>query len=160
VDERHTGRVPTAEQDPDTPIVLVTGARPRASEDPRVVGRVGRPVELDALYPILQRALERTPRHAPRVATRLSARAMRDDRRWVGSLTSLSVGGCYFRSTQPVARGDQMCVQFGLPRNGIVTTRAVCIHVGADGVGLAFTDASPEARREIGGFVAERLATV
>jgi hypothetical protein len=160
VDERHYDRIPGIEQDPDTPVVLVTGARPRRIEDPRVAGSVRRPLDLESLYPVLQRALERTPRAAPRVSTRLSARAMREDRRWVGSLTSLSTGGCFFRSRRPTPLGARLCVQFALPRGGIVTARAVCIHVGDEGIGLAFTDTSPEARRDIGGFVNNRLATV
>jgi len=159
VDERHADRIPGIDQDPRTPIVLVTGSRPRSFEDPRIVGRTRRPIELDALYPLLQRAVERTPRAAPRVPISLSARAMREDRRWVGNVTSLSAGGCYFRSRQPTPVGTRMSVQFAIPRNGIVTTRAVCVHVGDDGIGLAFTDASPEARQGIGAFVADRLAT-
>jgi hypothetical protein len=160
VDERHYDRIPGIEQDPRTPVVLVTGARPRRIDDPRVAGSVRRPLDLESLYPVLQHVLERTPRAAPRVTTRLSARAMREDRRWVGSLTSLSTGGCFFRSSRETPLGARLCVQFALPRGGIVTARAVCIHVGDDGIGLAFTDTSPDARRDIGGFVSTRLATV
>ncbi|HEM47079.1 MAG TPA: hypothetical protein ENO23_08545, partial [Alphaproteobacteria bacterium] len=40
VDERHFDRIPDVEQDPRTPVVLVTGARPRRIDDPRVAGSV------------------------------------------------------------------------------------------------------------------------
>jgi len=160
VDERHADRIPGADQDPDTPIVLVSGRRRPRIDDPRIAGVVTRPVDLDTLYPILQRALEATPRRVPRVPIQLSARAMRADRRWAGSLTSLSVGGCYLRSSRRVPLGTPLCVQFALPHNGVLTTRAVCVHADDEGTGLAFTDASDVARREIGGYVAERLAAL
>lgn len=160
VDERHYDRIPDLASDPNTPIVLVTGSRALSIEDERIAGRIGRPVQLDSLYPILQRTLERTPRAAPRVPTRLSARGLREDHRWVGSVTSLSTQGCYFESAERPPVGSRMNIEFALPRNGIVAARAICVRVHADGTGLAFTDASPDARREIGSFVSQRLATL
>lgn len=160
VDERQYDRIPDAQADPDTPIVLVTGSRAPTIEDGRIAGHTGRPIEVDRLYPILQRALERNPRSAPRVETHIAARGMREDRRWVGNLTSLSIGGCYLRTPEQPAVGTEMSVQFAVPRNGIVTARAVCVHARGDGVGLAFTESSAEARREIARFVSQRLATI
>jgi len=160
VDERQYEKIPDLASDPNTPIVLVTGSRALSIEDERIAGRIGRPVELESLYPILQRTLERTPRSAPRVPTRLSARGLREDHRWVGSVTSLSINGCYFESREKPPVGSGMNIEFGLPRNGMVTARAVCVRVHSDGLGLAFTDASEEARREIGSFVSQRLATL
>lgn len=160
VDERQYERIPSPQNDPDTPIVLLTGLRPLAIEDDRIAGRVPRPVELSSLYPILQRRLERTPRSAPRVPTQLSARGMRDDHRWVGHVVSLSVGGCFMKSQEILPIGARLSVQFALPHNGIVSTRAECVHATDDGVGLAFTDSPDATIQEIAGFVSTRLATL
>ena len=85
---------------------------------------------------------------------------MREDHRWIGSLTSLSVGGCYLRTNERPPLGSELSVQFGLPHNGVVTARAVCVHTRDDGIGLAFTESSDEARVEIQSFVSQRLAAL
>lgn len=158
VDERRFEHTPGEASEADTPIVLVGGARGRRIDDARIVGCTARPIEVDALYPILQRMLERTPRATPRVATRLTARGMREDRRWEGRVTSLSAGGCYFLSDERPPIGAALSLQVALPRQGVVTARAVCTRVCKDGAGLAFTASSEEARREIDAFVSARLA--
>lgn len=158
VDERHVDRIPSVDDDPDTPVVLVTGSRGHRIDDDRIVARIRRPIDVQSLYPVLQRVLERTPRATPRVDTQLAARGMRGDHRWVGNVTSLSVGGCYFRSRERPPVGATISVQLALPRGGIVTARAVCARVRDDGAGLAFTESSEEARREIDAFVSQRLA--
>jgi len=158
VDERQYERMPDFDADPDTPMVLLTGVRAREIEDARIVGRIGRPAQLRELYPILQRTLEHTPRSAPRVRTQLAARCIRADHRWVGSVVSLSEGGCLFRSSEPVARGARMNLQFALPGAEVVTARAICVHWREGEAGLAFSDTSEHLQSAIGGFVAHRLA--
>ncbi len=160
VDERQYDRIPDPSRDPNTPIVLVTGSRALCIQDERIAGRISRPIQLDCLYPILQRTLEPTPRGAPRAPTRLSARGLRGDHRWVGSVTSLSINGCYLESPEKAPVGSHLSVEFALPRNGIVVARAICVSVHADGIGLEFSDISEDTRREIGSFVSLRLATL
>ncbi|MBW2230074.1 MAG: PilZ domain-containing protein [Deltaproteobacteria bacterium] len=159
VDERQYSKIPSEAEDPETPVILMTGLRPLAIKDGRIVGRVGRPVELQDLYPLIQRAMEMTPRAVPRVATQLAARCIRRDQRSVGHVVSLSAGGCLFRSRQSITEGTRMNLQFALPSEGIVSTRAECIHQGRAGVGLRFSGAPTEVRQHIANFVARRLAT-
>jgi hypothetical protein len=158
VDERQYDRMPSIEEDPDTPMILLTGARPQLIDDARIVGRIGRPAELSELFPIIQRTLEQTPRRAPRVRTQLSARCIRADHRWVGSVVSLSQGGCLFRSSERVARGARMNLQFALPGADLITARAICVHGGSSEAGLAFSETTQQTQSVISGFVAHRLA--
>jgi hypothetical protein len=159
VDERHHELIPSERLDPITPLILVTGPRPLAIQDSRITGRVSAPLQLDQLYPLVQRAMETTPRSLPRAATKLAARCTRRDQRSVGQVVSLSEGGCLFRSAEPIQPGTQMNLQFALPRWGLVATRAECVHSGRAGAGLRFTAAAPEARHHIADFVAQRLAS-
>lgn len=158
VDERHYDRVPSHADDPETPLVLVTSGREPAVEDARIAGHTARPIELDDLYSILQRALEQTPRATPRVPTHIAARGIREDRRWIGTITSLSMGGCFLRTRERPPVGAHLSVQFAIPNGNIVVARAICVHSGGDGIGLAFTRSSEDALRDIGHYVSERLA--
>ena len=159
VDERQYVKIPSPEADPTTPVILLTGPRPLDIDDTRIVGRVPRPAELTDLYPIIQRTLQSTPRHSPRVETSLSARCVKSDRRWMGSVVSLSENGCLFRSSERFESGTQMNLQFALPGSNIISTRAVCVHQHGGESGLAFSDTSEDDQRNIGGFVTHRLAT-
>lgn len=158
-DERHLAKLPDRVADPDTPIVLLTGARDRDVCDPRVAGTVRKPAELNDVYALLQRCLEQTPRRLPRVDTVLSARCIRADHRWVGNVVTLSEGGCLFRSSEALEPGECMNLQFALPRNGIISTRGRVVHVLEGAAGIAFSEPSLNVRRHIGDFVVQRLAT-
>jgi hypothetical protein len=159
VDERQYEKIPSVLDDPHTPVILMTGLRPQRVEDERIVGRIGRPADLQDIYPLIQRCMEATPRKVPRVATQLAARCIRRDQRSVGNVVSLSEGGCLLRSRQVFDEGSQMNLQFALPSAGVVSTRAECIHRGRSGIGLRFTEASSDVRRHIAQFVTRRLAT-
>lgn len=160
VDESQLAKIPSCEVDPGTPVIVLTGVRPAENSDPRSLGRVRRPAELADLYPLIQRALEKTPRQTPRVATLLSGRCIRADRRAVGSVVSLSDGGCLFKTSHPIEAGEAMNLQFALPRIDILSTRTVCAYRAEGAVGLVFAGASEEIRRRIRGFVTQRLATL
>jgi hypothetical protein len=108
VDERHLPKIPAVDDDPNTPIIVLTGTRPKEIQDERVAGHVSRPAQFSDIYRILQQSLEATPRGSPRVETLLAARCSRADHRWVGNIVSLSEGGCLFRSAEPVKAGDSM----------------------------------------------------
>jgi len=158
VDERQYDAVPDADNDPRTPIILFTGSRPRTIRDSRIIGQVERPAELEHLYPIIQRSLERTPRRNPRAQTLIPARCTRADHRWTGSVVSLSQGGCRFLSDAVVEPGDQMNLEFDLPQSGTVCTRALVIHRSKGTAGVVFVDPSRQVRDCVGDFVAHRLA--
>lgn len=159
-DERLTSRLPAPEDDPDTPIVLLTGPRPAACHDRRVVGRVPRPAELRHLYPLLQQALERHPRRAPRAPTRLSARLGREDRRWNGSVLTLSERGCLFQAGAPLPTGHGVNLDLALPAVGSVSLRARSLyHPGSrERAALAFEPSDDDARARIARYVTQRLA--
>jgi hypothetical protein len=160
VDERHLLKVPAADDDPNTPIIVLTGTRPKEIHDDRVAGHVSRPAQLSDIYRILQQSLEATPRGSPRVETLLSARCSRADHRWVGNVVSLSEGGCLFRSAERVEVGESMNLEFSLPKDGVVCTRAVAVYELCGEVGMVFANPNPTTRQSIRDFVVRRLATL
>ncbi len=157
VDERQFDTVPNTGESAARPIILLTGARPIGIDDDRIVGRLERPASLGHVYALIQRCVESSPRSAPRVTTALSARVIREDQRSVGSVLSLSEGGCLFRGSSRLERGQQMNLQFALPGSGLLTTRAVCVHFAGEEAGLAFREADGELRRSIGHYVQGQL---
>jgi len=162
-DERLFARLPDTEAEPRMPVVLLCGSRPLPIDDRRILGRCERPGQLSELYGVLQRVFEPHPRQVPRTATRLTARASQADRRWVGSIRSLSEAGCYLESSCELGRGERINLQFALPRRHgaeLVTTRAECVTPRERGAGLVFREAAEEIRRGIRDFVALRLATL
>jgi len=158
VDERHLDKLPDEKYLPRTPVIVLTGSRPRTHADPRVVGCVERPAGVDALYPLLQQALEPTPRRAARVATLLPARCTRADRRWVGAVVSLSREGCLFRTLEAMPPGLELNLIFPLPLGRTVSTRARVLRQHGEQVGMAFTHPPAQTTRAIGEYVEGRLA--
>jgi hypothetical protein len=159
-DEMHFDKLPSLEDDATTPIILLTGTRPRTLIDPRIVGRVERPGRLADIFPLLQEAFETLPRKTARVSTQLSARCIRNDHRWIGNIVSLSEGGCLFKTDAPGLQGETMNLQLSLPQTGIVASRAVCCHRGEGEMGLTFSDLEFETRSAIDAFVTRRLASL
>jgi hypothetical protein len=160
VDERHIDRIPVEDYLPRTPVLLLTGEAREAWRDRRVVGSVTRPAMLKDLYPILQRALEDTPRVAARAPAELPGRCTQSDRRWMGAVVSLSEKGCLFRTSESVATDQQLNLLFPLPMGQMVTARARVIRQQGPSVGLVFDNIAPQARAAVGRYVEERLATL
>jgi hypothetical protein len=158
VDDRHFDKLPAEDYLPQTPIIVLSGGRSRHWRDRRVVGEVSRPAGLGDLYPLLQEALEATPRRAARAPTQLPARCSRADQRWMGAITWLSSAGCLFRSASDITAEADFNLLFPLPRGRMVHTRArVKCRVG-DEVGMEFHGAPERSQQAIADFVAERLA--
>ncbi len=153
-DARPLGRLPVDE----VPMILLgSGSRP-APEDPRVAGRVPRPADVAALYPLLQRSLETHPRRAARAAASIPARGARADRRWSGEVLRLSQAGCLFRTSSDLPAGLELNLSFPLPLGRMVSIRArVSSHTPA-GTGLDFPCISAPARDAIGEYVQRTLA--
>jgi len=140
------------------PVILIGGPRSQVADDPRVVGVVRRPADLLDLYALLQIALEEHPRMAPRVATALPARSLREGVDTPGAILSLSEKGCLLRSVSSLPGFGTLHLQFILPDEGPIYTRANPRHQSGNEAGLAF-ERLPEASREaIAGFVARSLS--
>jgi hypothetical protein len=161
VDERHIGRLPAEDYLPRTPVLLLTGRRGQvASRDRRVVGTVPQPALLSDLYPILQRALEDTPRIAARAPTEIPGRCTQSDRRWMGAIVSLSEKGCLFQTSESLAMDQRMNLVFPLPLGQIVTARARVIGQQGQSVGLVFDHMAPPIREAVAHYIEGRLATL
>jgi hypothetical protein len=161
VDERHLDRLPAEAYLPRTPIISVSqGAAPAEINDSRVVGSIRAPVTVDALYPLLQEALEDNPRVAARVPTMLPARCTRSDQRWTGAVVDLSVGGCLFRTRRGMDPGLKCNILFPLPLGRMISIRARSLRGSGDCVGFAFEGAAEPSVAAIRDYVTGRLATL
>jgi hypothetical protein len=158
VDERHFDKLPAENYLPRTPIIVLTGTRPKTWRDPRVVGQIARPASLAAIYPLIQTALEDHPRGSARTMIQLPARCTRVNRRWMGAIVSLSAGGCLFQTRSEMQPGLELNVLFPLPRDRMVYTRARVLRRMGESVGMQFNDPPEASQQAIGDFVAERLA--
>jgi hypothetical protein len=158
VDEDRLAGFPDTSSDPDSRIVLITAPHGANPMDARIVGRTPRPGRLNPIYAMLQVALEKTPRRDPRVRTRLAARCIRADRRSIGSIISLSEGGCAVRTAERLRKGSTLEVQFALPDFGMISSIAECRYVRRGDAGLAFSNPSREMRHSISHFVTSKLA--
>ena len=157
VDDRHLDSIPTPEADPDTPIILLTGARPKTNTDPRIAGQLMRPVAAHDLYRLLEHALEREPRQAPRVRTRLSARYLRRDGSRQGQIESLSTSGCRLKTTSPLEEGRTETLQIAIPNHGLIQARARCVWTRANQAGFEFLTLEPKSQRAVADYVDHQL---
>lgn len=158
VDERHFDKLPAENYLPRTPIIVLTGSSRSILRDPRVIGHIGRPASLAAIYPLLQTALEDNPRSSARAMTQLPARCTRVDRRWMGAIVSLSTSGCLFQTASEMQPGLELNMLFPLPRDRMVYTRARVLRREGSCVGMQFSDPPEASQQAIGDFVTERLA--
>ena len=142
------------------PVILVDGRCEGDHGRRKVAACVRRPAGLVELYGALQRVLERHPRSAPRVATTLPARCIRDDHDWPGAIVSLSQGGCLLRAArQPVGRAP-VRVWFPLPETGLLEVTARPLYRRGDAhLGLAFEELSSGARAAIERYVERTLVS-
>jgi hypothetical protein len=159
VDDRHFDKLPEENFLPRTPVIVLSGAKPREWRDSRVVGEVTRPADLAEIYPLIQKALEEYPRRAARTPTQLPARCTREERRWMGAIVSLSSNGCLFRTNSEMSPGLDFNLLFPLPRGRMVSTRARAMQREGNQLGMAFTNPPEPSRQAIAEFVSERLAT-
>ena len=157
VDDRKLDAMPTPESDPDTPIILLTGARPKASTDPRVAGQLMRPVAAHDLYILLEHALKKEPRRAPRVRTRLSARYLRRDGSRQGHIESLSTSGCRLKTNETLKEGRTETIQIAIPNHGLIQTRARCVWTRNHVAGFEFVSLDPLSQQAVAEYVDHQL---
>ena len=160
VDERHLEKLPDENYLPRTPVIVLTGSRPRAVQDARVIGCVERPAAVSALFPLLQKALEPTPRRSARAPTLLPARCTRADRSWNGAVLSLSREGCLFRTTEAMPPGLELNLIFPLPLGRMVSTRARVLRQHGEQVAMAFSRPPAQSTRAITEYVESRLSVL
>lgn len=158
VDETRLAEVPDRQAAPDARILLISSPRWNQGKDSRILAQADRPAGLSPIYSMIQSALEHTPRKTPRVRTQLSARCIKEDRRSIGAVLSLSEGGCLFRTGESLRKGTSIDLQFALPEYGLVSTPAQCRYVRKGDAGLEFSEAAPDIRHSIAHFVTARLA--
>jgi len=157
VDDRKLEALPTPEADPDTPIILLTGARPKNNTDPRIAGQLVRPVAAHDLYRLLEHALEREPRQAPRVRTRLSARYLRRNGSRQGHIESLSTSGCRLKTTGTLEKGRTETLQIAIPNHGLIEARARCVWTRANVAGFEFLSLEPSSQQAVAQYVDHQL---
>jgi len=153
-----SGRLNRLSAEATEPVILIGGPRSYAADDPRVVGVVRRPADLLDLYALLQAALEEHPREAPRIPTALPARSLREGVDTPGAILSLSEKGCLLRSVSPLPGTGALHLQFMLPDEGPIYTRANPCHQSGNESGLAFERLPEASRAAIAGFVARSLS--
>jgi hypothetical protein len=159
VDDGHFEKLPEENYLPRTPVIVLTGGRRKSWRDSRVVGQLSRPAELAEIYPLIQKALEETPRQAARTPTQLPARCTHADRRCMGAILSLSTAGCLLKTSGAMAPGADFNLLFPLPRGRMVYTRARVLYRDDEWVGMSFDNPPEPSQRAIAEFVTERLAT-
>lgn len=106
------------------PVIVLSRDAAPPPEDPCVVDVLRSPARFCSLYVALQTALEADPRRFPRVTTARSARSVAGDQICIGSIVSLSEGGCLFRSHVELPTKPEIRLYFSLPGNQMLTVRA------------------------------------
>jgi hypothetical protein len=139
------------------PIVVLTGKHGVVEGDPRIVGGVKRPAGLHDLYRLLQQVFEDRPRSTPRVATQLRVRCEQGDRNWDGRVLSLSENGCLMRSSEAIALGRRLRIEFSLPETGSIRLNAEATYQLLPDVGLVFSGVAPGHREMLERFVTEAI---
>ena len=157
VDEAGLARIPRDEGTAGVPIILLRSPRSAAPPDPRIVASLAPPASLQDLYAVLQSALERTPRHSPRVTTGLSGRCWHDTDFWTGAVVSLSESGCLFRGARAFPLDLDVTMLFSLPGDEVVSSEARPTRRTGEDVGLEFLRLDRESLAAISRYVMERL---
>jgi len=125
---------------------------------PTAIGSIERPAGFHDLYRLVQEALEANPRATPRVPTSIPARvcgALNGGAE--AQVVSLSRGGCLLRRENPPDPGEEIALEFELPRCGTVQIIGRTVYRRAEEAGLVFRNLSAPASQGIQSFVEERI---
>ncbi len=150
-------------------ISLLSGADSDLSETcirKGAAGCVFRPVDAEALYRTMEKALEKNQRKTMRVRTILPVKVRGDqhDALYGAYTVALSSGGMFLHTMNPVTVNSEMSLEFDL--NGrLISAGSVVIYncqsgCGPDtetGIGLRFTDISNGDRNFISEFVKDEV---
>ena len=124
---------------------------------PSAVGSIERPAGFHDLYRLVQEALEDNPRATPRVPTSIPARIRGTRGGAEAQVISLSRGGCLLRRENPPDTGEDVALEFELPRCGTVEITGRTVYRRAHEAGLVFRNLSGPASQGIQSFVEERI---
>lgn len=147
---------------PLVPVVVLSRDPAPLAEDSCVVDVLRTPARLANLYVALQTALESDPRRFPRVPMARPARSVAGDQICIGSLISLSEGGCLFRGHGELPATPQFRLYFSLPGNEMLAVRAITTYQGRSDqgrseLGAAFEGLRTAGRSAIEKYVRDRL---
>jgi hypothetical protein len=156
VDEESLGQI-AGEESASAPIIILTRQPAPPPANRRVISSLMRPARFQELYAAIQDALESTPRRYPRIPTTLAARCAYRDRTCTGLVTSLSAGGCLFRTAKRLSPERETNLQFPLPYPILISTRARQVHQRENDLGFEFQDLSSISRFAISEYVIDQL---
>ena len=139
------------------PAILLYARGTNVPWAPSAVGSIERPAGFHDLYRLVQTALEPNPRATPRVSTSIRARVRDHGSDAVAHVVSLSRGGCLLRRDNPPDPGDEIALEFELPRCGALQLVGRTVYRRAGEAGLVFRNLSAPASRGIQSFVEERM---
>ncbi len=142
---------------PPVPVVVLSRDPAPLAEDPCVVDVLRSPARFHSLYVVLQTALEATPRRFPRVTTKLVAWCAYGRRICIGSLISISEGGCVFRGDRALPAGRDAYLLFSIAPGRKLKLRACTAYRKGRDLGLAFLDLDPDDRSAIAQYVIDQL---
>ncbi len=124
------------------------------------VGSIERPAGFHDLYRLVQTALEPNPRATPRVPTSIPARVRSAAGGEDAQVVSLSRGGCLLRRENPPEPGEEVLIEFELPRVGTLEIIGRSVYRRVCEAGFVFRNLSTPASRGIQSFVEERMLAV
>lgn len=126
------------------------------------VGYLAHPIEAEALYRTVQKAIEKNPRSTMRVRTVLPVKVYGEqcDSLYGAYTLALSAGGMFLRTMNPVSENTQICLEFDLNGRSIAAETVVLYNCQAhggscdeSGIGLRFVEISPKDQDTIRQFI-------
>lgn len=149
----------------DVPVILMRSSPGRAlNAGISAAAWLEKPVTADALYRVVQSAIEKTPRQNIRITTSLKAKVGTGEVE--GAVTSLSEFGLFFQVRDQLPMKTAVPVSFEI-KGRTIRAVAVVLYVSAyeegssrePGMGMKFITISPEDRALVKAFVLEQLSS-
>jgi len=150
--------------DRNLPLVLLAPPSEQAALETSL--RLDTPVDIFALFELVQKHLERHPRRNLRLEVRIPGMVCRDRRSELAEVLSISTRGLFIKTTYRLEPQDRFQVIFplmGMKQELELSGRAVYRmeprpeHNYRQGVGLEFTELDDETRLRLEAFVEQRL---
>ena len=155
-----------AEQVTDHARPLLTLAEEGRAACPLPHEELPTPLDIFALFPLLQKHLQKIPRRHPRLSLHLPGLLCRDDKTEVAEVVSLSSQGLFIKTPLRMNEGEKLQVVLplvGMRKELEIDSQVLyCIHPGPDnnylqGFGLGFTNPDPEHLEILQTFIESRL---
>ena len=149
----------------DVPVILIrSSSGPGLHAGIRAAAWLEKPVTADALYRVVQSAIEKTPRQNIRVTTSLKAKVGTGEVE--GAVTSLSEFGLFFQVRDLLPMKTTVPISFEI-KGRTIRAGAVVLYVSTyeegssrePGMGMKFVTISPADRALVKAFVLEQLSS-